>query len=145
MSSVAGVIPSSLTESDIPVGRLVVDDGSGVSTRSQVAPEDLATFLGLIQDGSDGLDVIADALAVAGESGGLADRFTDSPVRGDVSAKTGRNALATAMAGIVQAHDGALLAFAVSASRDGVGTGAWAPMDTLVEGFYECGSNLAAN
>lgn len=145
MSSVAGVIPSSLTESGIPVDRLTVDDGSGMSTRGQVAPEDLATFLGLIQDGSGGLDVIADSLAVAGESGGLADRFSDSPARGEVSAKTGRNALATAMAGIVQARDGALLAFAVSASRDGVGTGAWAPMDALIEGFYECGSNLAAN
>jgi len=145
MSSVSGIIPSSLTESDIPVDGLIVDDGSGVSTRGQVPPDDLATFLGLIQDGSNGLDVIADALAVAGESGGLADRFSDSPAKGHVSAKTGRNSLSTAMAGIVEAEDGALLAFAVSASREGVGTGAWAPMDALIEGFHECGSNLAAH
>lgn len=122
---------------------LTLVDGSGLSPQNRVSMAELAEFLGIIQDGERGLSRIRDALAVAGESRGLATRFTGTPAVGKVFAKTGRIATAAAMAGIIEAADGSLLAFAVSAARDGVGTAAWAPMDALVTGFYECGTNLA--
>lgn len=143
-ASVRGVVPSGLTELGLDTGGITVADGSGLSGADRVPMSTLAQLLGLIQDGEDGLGVVRDALPVGGEPGPIAGWFEGSDAVGKVAGKTGRISTAVSMAGIVEAADGALLAFAVTGSREGIGSGAWDAMDALVTGFYECGSNLAA-
>lgn len=144
-SSLRGAIPSALSAFDVDTDGMVVVDGSGLSADNKLRMRSVAEFMGLVWDGARGLSFVRDGLSVAGETGSLRDRFTggSAEARGHVSGKTGWITTAYSLAGVVEAEDGALLAFSISAVRDGIESSSREAIDELVTAFYRCGSNLA--
>jgi D-alanyl-D-alanine carboxypeptidase/D-alanyl-D-alanine-endopeptidase (penicillin-binding protein 4) len=92
-------------------------DGSGLSTSDLIAPDDLTALL--VAVGSEPwFDTWYAALPIAGESerltgGTLADRMQGTAAAGNVHAKTGTLATASALAGYVTTAAGERLAFAI--------------------------------
>ena len=95
--------------------------------------------------GTDNLDVVRDALPVAGKSGTLSGRFTgaNAVARGHVTAKTGWIDTAYTLAGFMDAADGTRLTFAFYAVGEGIKDDAKEALDTLTTAVYNCGNNLA--
>ena len=124
---------------------MVVADGSGLSANNAVSMTQVAEFMALVWEGNDGLSYVRDGLSLAGVTGSLRDRFggDNADARGNVYGKTGWITTAYSLAGIVEAKDGSLIAYSVSAVRDGISSDAKDAIDSLVAGFYRCGSNLA--
>ena len=146
-ASLQQAIPSALFADDpVAAARLVIKDGSGLSDQNGVPPITMAQFMRRVQAGSDNLDVVRDALPVAGKSGTLASRFTgdNAVVRGHVTAKTGWIDTAYTLSGFMDAADGTELTFAFYAIGDGIKDNAKQALDTLVAGVYKCGNGLAA-
>ena len=141
------VIPSALSEYDVPAAGLTIRDGSGLSDLNAVPPSTVVKLLIAMQVGAPNLDVVAAGLPIAGQSGTLAGRFTgdNAVARGHVSAKTGWIDTSYSLAGIVQAADGQVFAFAFYAIGDGIQSNARAALDTLTTGVYNCGDNLSNN
>ncbi len=105
----------------------------------------MASFMRRVADGTNNLDIVRDALPVAGKSGTLASRFSgaNAVARGHVTAKTGWIDTAYTLSGFVDAADGTRLTFAFYAVGDGIKANAKDAIDTLVTGVYNCGDNLA--
>ena len=80
-----GVVRDTLTSAKLPAGELQAVDGSGLDRGDRATCNLFAGILAA--DGPDG--TIADGLAVAGETGTLADRFDGHPAAGRLKAKTG--------------------------------------------------------
>jgi D-alanyl-D-alanine carboxypeptidase/D-alanyl-D-alanine-endopeptidase (penicillin-binding protein 4) len=117
-------------------------DASGLGAGSALPP---TLLLGLVRLATDPthreLRVVATGMPIAGLSGTLADRFTTTPARGLVRAKTGSLPNVTALAGTALDTDGRLLAFAIVADRTPDG-GQWAPrtaIDAFVSTLQSCG------
>ncbi len=95
----------------------VLCDGSGLTAANRLTPGLLvAVMLACGAGASDGL--FRDCLPVAGSSGTLEDRFTASPLRGRVRAKTGWIRGASALSGIVEDEDGELRYFSILMNYD---------------------------
>ena len=89
-------------------------DASGLSRKDRVSAQALGEILMLAAQGSFG--GIAPALAIAGFTGTLADRFTSArqkPAAGFVRAKTGTLNDVVNLVGIVPDLDGRVLVFSV--------------------------------
>jgi D-alanyl-D-alanine carboxypeptidase/D-alanyl-D-alanine-endopeptidase (penicillin-binding protein 4) len=140
-------VPSALLEYNIPAEGLDIQDGSGLSHENAVPAASVTQLLIEMRAGGKNLEVIRDALPVAGESGTLAARFTgkNAIARGAVSAKTGWIETAYSLAGIVKADDGTRLAFTFYAVGGGIQSNARDALDSLATGLYTCGDNLANN
>lgn len=117
-------------------------DASGLGAGSSLTP---TLLLGLVRLATDPahpeLRVIATGMPVAGLTGTLADRYTTSPARGLVRAKTGSLPHVTSLAGTVLDTDGRLLAFAIVADQTPDG-GQYAPraaIDAFVSTLQSCG------
>jgi serine-type D-Ala-D-Ala carboxypeptidase/endopeptidase (penicillin-binding protein 4) len=95
-------------------------DGSGLSRKNRIDPDTLVAVLRLAasQEHPD-LRAIVTGLPVAGFTGSLAFRFSDTPVpgRGRVRAKTGTLTGVSALAGVATDLDGVPLVFALVADR----------------------------
>lgn len=145
--SLQQVIPSALSEYDIPPTGMVIRDGSGLSDLNAVPPSTVVKLLIAMTQGGPHLDVVYAGLPIAGQTGTLSGRFTgpNSGARGHVWAKTGWIDTAYTLAGIVQAADGTMFAFAFYAIGDGIQSTARAALDTLTTGVYNCGDNLSNN
>ncbi|GAA2249852.1 D-alanyl-D-alanine carboxypeptidase/D-alanyl-D-alanine-endopeptidase [Herbiconiux moechotypicola] len=135
-------IPQALARYGLDTSGLVIADGSGLSDDNGVSPDFLTELFVKIQAGEGELAIIRDGLPVAGVSGTLAGRFTDSPAAGSVIAKTGWIDTGYTLAGIVNAPDGAVLTFAFFALDD-VGDSARTALDALTTGVYQCGNGLS--
>jgi D-alanyl-D-alanine carboxypeptidase/D-alanyl-D-alanine-endopeptidase (penicillin-binding protein 4) len=145
-ASLQQAIPSVLWPDDPATAeRVVIKDGSGLSENNGVPAAVMADFMRRVQAGSDNLDLVRDALPVAGKSGTLAGRFTgdNAVARGHVVAKTGWIDTAYTLAGFVDAKDGTRLTFAFYAIGSGIKDNAKEALDTLVTGVYNCGNDLA--
>ncbi|RMH83555.1 MAG: hypothetical protein D6683_02235 [Actinomyces sp.] len=95
-----------------------IADGSGLSSLNRITCRLVEEILR--RSGPD--SVIADGLAVVGESGTLARCLVDDPsARGDVEAKTGTLNDVTALAGLTVADNGDVVTFAMIANGEGVG------------------------
>lgn len=106
-----------LDAAGVDVADLSLADGSGLS------PDDRATCRALVEVlGHPGTGPrLQDGLPVAGRTGTLFDRFTDSPVEGHLRAKTGTLNTVAGLAGVITDDDGTLLfAFLVNAGPSGV-------------------------
>lgn len=114
-----------LTGLGLPTDGLVVADGSGLHDDDRVSCDLLAAVL--VRAGPD--SAVATSLAVAGESGTLAERFLDSFVSGRLRAKTGSLDESTALSGYVDTLAGLDLVFAYVAN----GSDLSAQLDTLHE------------
>lgn len=145
-ASLQQAIPSALWPDDPATTRSVtIKDGSGLSELNGVPATVMAAFMRRVSDGTNNLDIVRDALPVAGKSGTLASRFSgaNAVARGHVTAKTGWIDTAYTLSGFVDAADGTRLTFAFYAVGDGIKDNAKEAIDTLVTGVYNCGDNLA--
>jgi len=131
------------------VGTLGVDvsgarlaDASGLGAGSSLTPRLLADVVRLTTDPSrPALRDVAVGMPVAGLTGTLADRYTSSPARGLVRAKTGSLPNVTSLAGTVLDTQRRQLVFSVMADQTPPG-GQWAPrqaMDAFVTSLAACG------
>jgi D-alanyl-D-alanine carboxypeptidase/D-alanyl-D-alanine-endopeptidase (penicillin-binding protein 4) len=84
-----------LAEAGVPVDGVQVADGSGLSIENRFTCRTLVDVLGLPETGP----VVRDGLAVAGETGTLAERWRGTDVAGRMRAKTGTLRNVTALAG----------------------------------------------
>ena len=84
-----------LTDLGVPMNDVVVNDGSGLAESNRLTCEAVAAVLTLA--GSD--SAFADSLAIAGVRGTLSQRFLESPITGQVQAKTGRLSGVRALSG----------------------------------------------
>lgn len=96
-----------LAEDGFSVAETDVADGSGLASENRVTCQLLLEVL----DATAGTP-LHDGLAVAGETGTLAERFVGTPVAGRVAAKTGRLNEVGALAGTAVANDGTVITFA---------------------------------
>jgi D-alanyl-D-alanine carboxypeptidase/D-alanyl-D-alanine-endopeptidase (penicillin-binding protein 4) len=87
-----------LAEAGVPVDGVRVADGSGLSIENRFTCRTLVDVLGLPETGP----VVRDGLAVAGETGTLAERWRGTDVAGRMRAKTGTLRNVTALAGEVE-------------------------------------------
>lgn len=144
-ASLTNAISSALSTYGVAFDDLAVRDGSGLSVDNAVAPAQLAEFMAEVRGGKQNLDVVNDALSVAGESGLLAPRFTGEAegARGAVTAAAGSTVGASTITGYLDAADGTLLLVSVTAVGDGIDTTTFEALDALVARFHTCGANLA--
>ncbi|MEO6988042.1 MAG: D-alanyl-D-alanine carboxypeptidase/D-alanyl-D-alanine-endopeptidase [Aquihabitans sp.] len=103
-------------------------DGSGLAPSNQVTCDQLVEVLDLT-GGIDGS--LGSALPVAGESGTLKRRFTDTPAAGLLRAKTGYLAEVTSLAGFVPLASGEVATFAYIANGEVVDDASRVPQDLL--------------
>lgn len=122
-------------------------DASGLSSRNSVPALYLAAFYDRIRNGNGGLDVVREALPVAGVHGTLAPRFSgaNAELRGNLVGKSGWIGTAYTLSGYFAASDDVPLLFAIysvdeSGIRDVRGS-----HDTLVTAIHACGDNLSNN
>ncbi|SDY12636.1 D-alanyl-D-alanine carboxypeptidase / D-alanyl-D-alanine-endopeptidase (penicillin-binding protein 4) [Micromonospora pattaloongensis] len=117
-----------LGELGLPVDRIELADGSGLSRKNKIPPSVLVQVLTLAANGSrPELAALFNGLPVAAWSGTLQERFRspavqNEPGAGVVRAKTGTLSGVNALSGVVTTADGRLLAFAALA--DGVSAAA---------------------
>ena len=128
-------------------GEIRLVDGSGLSPQDRVTPNVLIQLIRLAAaSGRPGLRAVITSLPVAGFSGTLAPGGSVFPDVGQaglgvVRAKTGNLSTVVALAGIAQARDGELFAFAFMADRlsgTGLDAGA-ADLTRLATSLAGCG------
>jgi D-alanyl-D-alanine carboxypeptidase/D-alanyl-D-alanine-endopeptidase (penicillin-binding protein 4) len=146
-ASLQQAIPSLLWPEDPETARSVtIKDGSGLSDNNAVPPNVMSAFMQRVAAGSENLDIVRDALPVAGKTGSLANRFTgaNEVARGHVVAKTGWIDTAYTLSGFLDAADGTRMTFAFYAIAEGITDDAKEALDTLTTAVYTCGNNLAS-
>lgn len=131
------------------VGTLGVDvdgahlvDASGLASGSALRPTTLAQLIRLTTLAEQpNLRSVALDMPIAGLTGTLSDRYTRSPTRGLVRAKTGSLSHVTGLAGTLVDADGRMLVFVVMAAATPDG-GQWPPrtaIDDFVTTLAGCG------
>lgn len=114
-SGAAAAARASLKELGVPVTRLRLLDGSGLSRSNRITGDALVTLLRVAAE-RDSLDGLADGLPVAGRSGTLERRYRSHPTscaRGRVLAKTGYIDGVIALSGYAMGVDGRMRAFSI--------------------------------
>jgi D-alanyl-D-alanine carboxypeptidase/D-alanyl-D-alanine-endopeptidase (penicillin-binding protein 4) len=97
----ADVTRRDLAAAGVPLAGVRIVDGSGLSRLDRVTARELTTLLVKIWDDPALRRVVLAALPVAGESGTLSYRLTDTPDHKLVRAKTGTTDIASALSGYV--------------------------------------------
>lgn len=146
-ASLQSAIPRALATFGVAATGLTIRDGSGESPRNAVPASAMSQLMRAVQSGSQNLDVVRDALPVAGQSGSLQSRFSgsNSVARGHVTAKTGWIDTEYSMSGFIDAADGTRLVFTFYAMGPGISSSAQSALDTLATAAYGCGDNLSNN
>jgi D-alanyl-D-alanine carboxypeptidase/D-alanyl-D-alanine-endopeptidase (penicillin-binding protein 4) len=101
------VVASTLSSLGLPADGLVVADGSGLDPGNRVTCGLLHEVLDDTVDGG----VVEQGLALAGATGTLTRRFVDTPVSGQLRAKTGSIRGVASLSGFVATRDGGELTF----------------------------------
>ncbi|MET4782695.1 D-alanyl-D-alanine carboxypeptidase [Glaciihabitans sp. UYNi722] len=145
-ASLAKVIPNALVSYGLKPTGVVIRDGSGLSNNNAVPATFVAQLMAKVAGGGQNLNIILDALPVAGKTGTLASRFTgaNAVARGAISAKTGWIKTEYALAGVIHASDGTLLSFAFYA-LGAINSRTQPALDTITAGAFSCGNNLSNN
>ena len=110
-----------LRECGLSPWEFFVEDASGLSRKNLVSPAGTVKLLQSMH-ASPNRDVWLASLPIAGEDGTLDWRFSKTPARGRIRAKTGTLTHVTALAGYATALDGRELVFAVFVNNFGVST-----------------------
>ncbi len=147
ISSLQQAIPRGIAPFGVTTTGVVIRDGSGESPKNAVPAVTLTQLMRAVQSGTQNLDVVRDALPVAGQSGSLQSRFSGSNAvaRGHVTAKTGWIDIEYSMSGFIDAADGTRLVFTFYAMGPGIKSSAQSALDTLATAVYSCGDNLSNN
>ena len=101
----------------LPTDGVVINDGSGLDHQDRLT----CALIERLLANAGPTSAVGEGLAVAGRSGTLRDRFTDPPVTGRLSAKTGTLNDVTALSGFAWAPHGPTLTFSYVATGDLVG------------------------
>ncbi len=101
-----------LREAGINKWQYRLRDASGLSRQNLISPQATVQLLAHMAKSEHG-DLYRASLAVAGEDGTLDWRFSRSPVRGKISAKTGTLTGVSALSGYAQTQDGRDLVFSI--------------------------------
>lgn len=143
-ASLNAVIPNALNAYGLPTTGMIVKDGSGESNLDGIPSSLVAALMAKVAAGGQNLNVIAQALPIAGKTGTLAGRFTgaNAVARGAVIAKTGTIARVNALGGIIHAKDGSTLSFAFYA-LGAVNGRTLSALDTVTTAAFACGNNLS--
>lgn len=107
-----------LTSVGIPLGDVLLDDGSGLSRENLVTPRAVVDLLEYIQQQPWGKDFLA-TLPVAGLDGTLDHRMIGTPAEGRVSAKTGSVERTQAISGFATTIHGERLIFSMFVNHNG--------------------------
>ncbi|MQY36257.1 hypothetical protein SRB17_42560 [Streptomyces sp. RB17] len=135
----AKAISARLTKLGLPMSGASFHDGSGLDRDDRLTPDLLTALLVTAGDPDrPGLRPVLTGLPVAGFTGTLADRFTDSAA-GAVRAKTGTLTGVNTLAGTVVDADGRLLAFAFMASGTTNPGEAESALDKTATALAACG------
>ena len=110
-----------LTSIGIPLGDVLLDDGSGLSRENLVTPRAMVGLLEYIQQQPWGKDFLT-TLPVAGLDGTLDHRMIGTPAEGRVHAKTGSVERTQAVSGFAMTIHGERLIFSMFVNHNG-GTG----------------------
>jgi serine-type D-Ala-D-Ala carboxypeptidase/endopeptidase (penicillin-binding protein 4) len=111
----ARVVTERLESWQIPVDGVTIDDGSGLSRANRLTCDAVVALL----DRSPVAELLAASLPVAGRSGTLVEEFLDSPVEGELRAKTGTLSDVKALSGFTPDADGRPAVFSVMLNEDG--------------------------
>lgn len=98
----ATVVTRVLTEAAVPLTGVRIVDGSGLSQLDRLTANALVGILRAAWADPTVRPVLLAALPVAGTNGTLQDRLRRPPARGNVLAKTGTTAIASALSGYVR-------------------------------------------
>ncbi|MDQ7991801.1 MAG: D-alanyl-D-alanine carboxypeptidase/D-alanyl-D-alanine-endopeptidase [Propionicimonas sp.] len=137
----AAAVTAWLQAHDLWADDMVIDDGSGLSSRSRVRPSVLvgAISLALV---TPRLASVPAGFPVAGVNGTLKDRFDDTSEKAGrkvVHAKTGTLLGVASLAGYVTTADGATLAFAAMANKAAGRDTAYNWLDRTATVLARCG------
>ncbi len=145
-ASLAQVIPNALLSYGLKTTGVTITDGSGLSNNNAVPATFVAQLMAKVAAGGQNLNIIYDALPVAGKTGTLASRFSgaNAIARGAVNAKTGWIKTEYALAGVIHSSDGTLLSFAFYA-LGAINSKTQPALDTITTAAFTCGNNLSNN
>ena len=127
------VMRRAITKLGVPVGGVVLHDGSGLDHDDRLTCGLIATLLAQAGPASP----VGEGLAVAGESGTLRERFTEPPEKGRILAKTGTLDDVTALSGFARALHGPTLTFAYVANGEIIGPDLLSLQDRLGEAMVD--------
>ena len=100
----AAEVKSALDDAGIPLARVRIVDGSGLSLLDRLTPAALAELLTVVWSDPSLRGPFLTSLAVAGRSGTLEHRLRRRPAFGNVRAKTGTTNRASALSGYVRSR-----------------------------------------
>ena len=110
-----------LKEAGLAPGEYYLRDGSGLSRHNLVTPSGTVKLLAYMWNSPDRKTYL-DSLPVAGRDGTLDWRFSRTPARGRILAKTGTMSHVTALSGYAAAADERAFAFSIYANNFGIST-----------------------
>ncbi|MGD0273673.1 MAG: D-alanyl-D-alanine carboxypeptidase/D-alanyl-D-alanine-endopeptidase [Gaiellaceae bacterium] len=100
----AADVISALGDAGIPLARVRIVDGSGLSLLNRLTPAALAELLTVVWSDPSLRRPFVSSLAIAGRNGTLEHRLRQRPALGNVRAKTGTTNGASALSGYVRDH-----------------------------------------
>jgi serine-type D-Ala-D-Ala carboxypeptidase/endopeptidase (penicillin-binding protein 4) len=143
MSSLTEAFEIALAPLGLNPSDFFVQDASGLSRNSRVAPSMVNDVLMLVETERK-YQVVKNSLSIAGQPGSLGSRFKDDQAdsHGQIFAKTGWIRTGYSLAGFIDARDGARLAFTVYNLGTGVLLVNRDAMDDIVYAMYDCGLRI---
>jgi len=126
-----------LTSIGIPLGDVLLDDGSGLSRENLVTPRAVVGLLEYIQSQPWGKDFLS-TLPIAGLDGTLDHRMIGTPAEGRVFAKTGSVERTQAVSGFANTIHGGRLIFSMFVNHNGAtGRDAEKILDSILVSMVE--------
>lgn len=110
-----------LKQAGLAAGEYYLRDGSGLSRHNLVSPGGTVKLLAYMYNSPD-REAYLESLPIAGRDGTLDWRFSQTPAKGRILAKTGTMSHVSALSGYAQADGGRMLAFSIYANNFGVST-----------------------
>lgn len=136
IASGARVVRHFLVQAGVDPGDFLFFDGSGLSPQDLITPRAATTLLAYAARQPWG-EAFRATLPIAGVDGSLAGRFTHSPVKGNLFAKTGTLSEVNALSGYLTARSGKTVILSILCNGHDPASGAsHTAADKIVEAIY---------